>query len=151
MNCSGGGDDLIFFKLIDTAFSPTRNNETDVGLDLKSAFTYKIEPNGGRMSVDTGIQIQLPEGTYGRIAPRSGIAINNGIDVLAGVIDQGYTGTITVILINHGSDTFSIEPGQRIAQLICEKVYIPKVCESKTKIEKTKGRMENGFGSSGLF
>jgi dUTP pyrophosphatase len=59
------------------------------------------------VSVDTGLQIQLPEGTYGRIAPRSGIAINNGIDVLGGVIDPGYTGRITVILINHGPYTFS--------------------------------------------
>jgi dUTP pyrophosphatase len=145
------GDELIFYKLVDTAFMPTRQNESDVGLDLKSAFTYEIEPNGGRVVVDTGLQIKLPEGTYGRIAPRSGIASNNGIDVLGGVIDPGYSGRIQIILINHGQSKFLINPGQRVAQLICEKVFIPNVRESTVKMCSIDGRMENGFGSTGLF
>jgi dUTP pyrophosphatase len=79
----------------------------------------------------TDLQIHVPEGYYGSIAPRSGPALHHHIDVGAGVIDEDYRGNVTVILFNHSDKLFVINRGDRVAQLICEKVYYPVLEEEE--------------------
>ncbi|MBN3283260.1 DUT protein, partial [Polyodon spathula] len=94
-----------------------------------SAFAYEV-PEGGRQKVLTDLQVRVPTGGYyARIVPRSGLASNHGIQIGAGVVDEDYTGIIWVILFNMGSEVFSIKEGDRIAQLICEKIGLPQVEE----------------------
>jgi len=103
----------------------------------------------GRKLVKTNISISIPEGYYGRIAPRSGLAYKNGIDVLAGVIDSDYRGDIGVILFNsdHNLD-FPVNVGDRIAQIIIEKCHSVN-WETVENLEASV-RSEKGFGSSGV-
>ena len=97
--------------------------------------------------VNTGIAATIPIGVYGRIAPRSGLAVKHGIQTGAGVIDPDYTGELKVILFNLGGERFEIKQGDRIAQLILEKCETPPI-EEVTSIEDTE-RGTRGFGSSG--
>ena len=106
-----------------------------------------LEP-GGKVLINTGLKIKLPDGHYGRIAPRSGLSLS-GIDVLAGVIDNDFRGQVKVFLINLGKENFVINLGDRIAQLIIEKNTTPPVIEVEKIIEKSE-RGDDGFGSSGI-
>lgn len=91
--------------------------------------------------------MEVPEGTYGRVAPRSGLAVKNFIDVGAGVIDQDYRGNVGVVLFNHADVPFEVKKGDRIAQLICEQILYPELIELDTLSETARG--EGGFGSTG--
>lgn len=113
---------------------------------IDSAYDCVI-PARGKMVVKTDIQIELPEGCYGRIAPRSGLAAKNFIDVGAGVVDEDYRGNLGVVLFNHSDVEFAIAKGDRIAQLICEKIFYPQLEEVKTLSETERGA--GGFGSTG--
>jgi dUTP pyrophosphatase len=112
----------IKIKLLnEDAKIPTRANLTDAGADLYSSENVEID-TGCRKLISTGIFLEIPEGYYGRIAPRSGLAVKNGIDTLAGVIDSSYRGEVKVALLNTDKDfSFHIKKGDRIAQLIIEK------------------------------
>lgn len=146
-----------FEKLCKEAKQPFKARDSDAGYDLSSVERVSILP-GQRKLIKTGIKIQIPEGYYGRIAPRSGLALKNGIDVFAGVVDQGYTGELGVILYNSNQPnstgdglfkpdgTLEINIGDRIAQLIIEP-YI-NVDFVECDFDPTS-RGENGFGSSG--
>ena len=125
---------------------PTRANSTDAGLDLYSVETDVISPSSWR-SMPTGIAISIPEGYAAFVKPRSGLAAKGAIDILAGVIDSSFRGQIKVVIINHGAMPFVINPGDRIAQLVIQKVELwnPVVVEELDETE----RGENGFGSSG--
>jgi dUTP pyrophosphatase len=127
---------------------PTRANPEDAGADLYSVENITIPPQS-RTLVSTGISIELPQDNlYGRIAPRSGLAFKNGIDVLAGVIDNGYRGIIGVVLINTDKEKpFEIKIGDRIAQLIVE-TYHPLSFLEIDELGNTS-RSDKGFGSSG--
>lgn len=92
------------------------------------------------------LYVILIQDCYGGIAPRSGIATKNGIDVGAGVIDSDYTGNVAVLLFNFGDKEFTIKKGDKIAQLICEQIIIPNLTKV-TKLKETKRGMK-GFGSS---
>lgn len=138
---------LQFKKLTKHAYSPSRGSQHAAGLDLKSAYNY-IVPSRGVCLIKTDIQIKLPSGTYGRIAARSGLALKHKIDVGAGVIDCDYRGNIGIILFNHGEQDFNINPGDRIAQLICERCSYPSVEE--VSIMEITARNMSGFGSSGI-
>jgi len=87
------------------------------GADISSAHEYIIKSNSWDL-VKTGIALSLPEGTYGTMAPRSGLALIHGISVGAGVIGRDFTGEIGIIIFNHGSIDFKINRGDRIAQVI---------------------------------
>ena len=80
----------------------------------------------------TDLQIQLPVGCYGRIAPRSGLALNHHIDIGGGVIDRDFRGNIGIIIYNHSDTLFIITRGDRIAQLKCEKISYPAIEELQT-------------------
>jgi dUTP pyrophosphatase len=138
---------LLFAKLSEHASAPTKGSKFAAGYDLISAYEYVI-PKRGSSLVKTDIQIQLPAGTYGRIAARSGLALKNKIDVGAGVVDEDYRGNIGVVLFNHGDEDFVVAKGDRIAQLICEKICYPEVVEVKSLNESERG--EQGFGSTGV-
>lgn len=143
---------LKFFKLRPDAIIPSKATKRSIGLDLYSVEPYVILP-GQRVVVSTGLQVSIPEGTYGRIAPRSGLAVKHGLDVGAGVVDPDYTGEIRVVLFNHDQNVpFIIRPGYRIAQLILEKALDPaEVVESDEPLfSDDSERGSGGFGSSGV-
>lgn len=138
---------LRFNKLTDAALSPSRGSAKAAGFDLKSAYDIVI-PSKGKAVVLTDIQIQLPTGCYGRVAPRSGLAAKNFIAVGAGVIDEDYRGNVGVVLFNHADTDFKVKRGDRIAQLICERIYYPELEEDWDLDTTTRG--EGGFGSTGV-
>lgn len=107
-----------------------------------------VVPARGKALVKTDIQIEVPVGTYGRVAPRSGLAWKNFIDVGAGVIDQDYRGNVGVILYNHSDTDFEIKKGDRIAQLIMERIVYPVVVEVESLTETARGA--GGLGSTGV-
>ena len=107
-----------------------------------------IIPAGGKGLVKTGLSISFPTGLYARIAPRSGLALKRFIDVGAGVVDSDYRGEVGVILFNHGEQDFEVKMGDRIAQLILEKIDTPPV-EEVQGLEGTV-RGSGGFGSTGM-
>lgn len=138
---------LLVKKLVEHATVPRRATELAAGYDISASEDAKV-PSQGRMAVSTGISIGLPEGTYGRIAPRSGLAYKFGIDVLAGVIDADYRSEVKVILYNSGVHPFNIQKGDRIAQLIIEKIETPDVALVLELDETVRG--DGGFGSTGI-
>lgn len=138
---------LKVVKLEKEARIPVRSNSTDAGADLFSTEDVMVYP-GDRKTVGTGIAMEIPEGFYGRVAPRSGLAAKHGVDVLAGVVDSSYRGEIKVVLLNTDKhNTFRIEKGDRIAQLIIESHFnLPFVeCENLGDSKRGSG----GFGSTG--
>lgn len=137
----------LFVKISDKAFTPTRSSSFAAGYDLYSASTMVIEPQG-KAVIPTDLKIAVPNGTYGRIAPRSGLAVKNFIDVGAGVIDEDYRGPVNIVLFNHGKTWFEVKQGDRVAQLIFERIVHP-VLQEVNNLEMTK-RNENGFGSTGI-
>lgn len=118
-----------------------------VGYDLFSTEDCFLKPLE-RQLVSTQIAIQIPSGCYGRIAPRSGLAMKQGIDIMAGVIDPDYTGEIKVLVVNLSDESQLLEQGSRIAQLILERCTITEL-EKVSKLDTTE-RGEKGFGSSGI-
>lgn len=121
------------------------------GVDLLSAENSKIILKPGKIIlVSTGIKIMIPKGYEGQIRPRSGLALKYGITVLnaPGTIDSDYRGIVKVILINLGEKEFVIQRGDRIAQLVIQKVFFPNFKLVPT-LNKTK-RGEGGFGHSGI-
>ena len=140
--------EIKYSKLGPNAKEPFRANPSDAGYDLFSTQYETIEPFQRKL-ISTGINVEIPEGFYGRIAPRSGLACKKGIDVMAGVIDSGYRGEIKVLLINLNLEGYNfkpsafeamfgsmekldIKPGDRIAQLIIEKCYSAEWKKMKT-------------------
>ena len=111
----------VFFKRIsEDVHIPSKGTDLFAGYDLSSLEDFTLNPTKRHM-FKTGISIQIPEGWYGRIAPRSGLALKKGIDVLAGVIDSDYRGEIGIILYNSGDEPFNVKKGDSIAQLIFKK------------------------------
>ena len=134
-------------KLSDKAIIPSRASPLSAGYDLSSAVETKV-PARGKALVATDLSIWIPEGTYGRVAPRSGLAWKHSIDVGAGVIDADYRGPVGVILFNHSDVDFEVKLGDRIAQLIIEKIVTPDAVEVEDLDSTVRG--EGGFGSTGV-
>lgn len=126
---------------------PTKSHVTDAGYDLFSTEDVSLQPLQ-RKVVKTGIKLSIPTGFYGRVAPRSGLAVKNGVDVLAGVIDSGYNGEIGVVLINTDKfESVSLPKSSRIAQLIFEKCEDVNF-ETVSSLDVSE-RDAGGFGSTG--
>ena len=132
--------------LSEAAKTPTKGTDQAAGYDLYAAQNAEIDPLK-RALIKTNISIAIPKGYYGRIAPRSGLAYKNGIDVMAGVIDSDYRGDVGVILYNTGVDIFNIKQGDRIAQLIIEKCYVAE-WDLVNDLSDTQ-RGEGGYGHTG--
>ncbi|KAF9057433.1 dUTPase-like protein [Panaeolus papilionaceus] len=137
---------LLIKRLSEKATLPTRGSALAAGYDLYSA-EKKVIPAGGKALVDTQISIAVPPGTYGRVAPRSGLASKFMIATGAGVIDADYRGVVFVLLFNHSDKDFEVQEGDRIAQLIIERIYTPEVQEVDDLEETVRGA--GGFGSTG--
>ncbi|KAJ9513347.1 hypothetical protein QJQ45_001387 [Haematococcus lacustris] len=134
-------------KLSEFAIIPTRGSAGAAGYDLSCAHDCVI-PARGKELVKTDISIKLPRGTYGRVAPRSGLAVKKFIDTGAGVIDEDYRGPVGVLLFNHSDQDFAVSRGDRIAQLIVERIATPDVLEVDDLDETLRGA--GGFGSTGI-
>ena len=131
---------------------PAYQSELAAGLDLLAAIPHDapmaLAP-GEYAMVPTGLCMALPSGTEGQVRPRSGLAARHGVTVLnaPGTVDADFRGEIHVILINHGSDVFTIERGMRIAQLVIATTMQANICESAILSDTSRGL--GGFGSTG--
>ena len=139
-------DQLSVKLLIPGAQVPRKQTAGAAGVDLCVVEHITI-PKGTRCLARTGIALALPTGTYGRIAPRSGLAVKHGVDVGAGVIDSDFRGEIKVLLINNGTVDLNIEPGTRVAQLLVEHLAHVTFVQSDSLPETV--RNDGGFGSTG--
>jgi dUTP pyrophosphatase len=129
---------------------PAYQSEHAAGLDLMAAVAQPVEiAPGGRAMIPTGIAIALPAGVEGQIRPRSGLALRHGITVLnsPGTVDADYRGEIHVILVNFGTESFTVQRGARIAQLVLAATLQARICEVASLDETTRGF--GGFGSTG--
>lgn len=115
---------------------------------ISSAYDYTVKAKNKEL-VKTDLQVMIPEGCYGRVAPRSGLAVKNFIDVGAGVVDSDYRGNLGVVLFNFSDQDFQVKKGDRVAQLICEKIEFPELVEEKENLTETE-RGAGGFGSTGI-
>ena len=138
--------ELLVKKLNDDSILPLRQSHLAAGYDICSYEDKTIEP-GCREVCSTGIAFTVPEGTYGQLAPRSGLACKSGIHVGAGVIDRDYTGEVKVLLFNLSDKSVEIKKNDRIAQLILHNIVTPGVSEVKELMPTKRG--EGGFGSTG--
>ena len=126
-------------------FVPSKSTEQSIGYDLRSNVNTSIPPHS-RKAVGLGFSIAIPPGLYGRIAPRSGLALKHNVDVAAGVIDPDYRGEVKVLLVNSSQRKFEINKGDKVAQLIFEKAASPAFQLLRT-LDKTS-RGSGGFGST---
>lgn len=135
-------------RLDHEAVVPEQAKASDAGYDLCANGGYQLEA-GERAVIGTGIAVAIPEGYVGYVKPRSGLAVRCGIDVLAGVIDSGYRGEIGVVLLNTDMDnSFTVAPGDRIAQLVIQPVMDVQWTEV-TELPDSERAM-GGFGSTGV-
>jgi len=137
---------LPFKKLHPKAILPERGSLNAAGLDLYSIEAVCLLPKQ-RALVRTGLAVAIPEGHYGRIAPRSGLATRSGVDVLAGVIDADYRGEIQCLLYNTGDETIELPAQTKICQLIIEQIVTPAAEWVEELADTTRGAQ--GFGSTG--
>jgi dUTP pyrophosphatase len=135
-------------RLSPDAIIPSYAHPGDAGLDLHACEDVALDP-GATCLVQTGVAIELPEATEAQVRPRSGLALKHSVTVLntPGTIDEGYRGEIGVVLINHGSSTFQVTRGMRIAQLVIQKRWTVEVVEVDGLTDTTRGA--GGFGSTG--
>jgi dUTP pyrophosphatase len=139
-------ESLSFKKLDADAVLPTRGSPSAAGLDLYSIEAVSLN-RGERRLIRTGLAVAIPEGFYGRVAPRSGLAAQKGIDVLAGVIDADYRGEIGCLLYNAGEETVHLPAQSKICQLIIEKIITPEAVWVESLSDTSRGG--GGFGSTG--
>ena len=135
-------------RLNDSAVIPVRGSSGAAGYDICSSADMTV-PLRSWVAVSTGIALQVPSDHYARIAPRSGLALKNGIDVGAGVVDSDYHGEVKVILFNHSNEHFSVRRGDRIAQVIFERISTPYLNEVPINEFVASERGTGGFGSTG--
>lgn len=141
--------ELRVAKLKVEAILPSRAHEGDAGLDLYACEAAHLGP-GERWSVGTGIAVEIPAGHAGLVLPRSGLARDHGIALVnaPGLIDAGYRGEVRVLLLNTDpAETFRIEPGERVAQLVLAPIALAEPVEVEVLAESARG--DGGFGSSG--
>jgi len=137
---------LSFKRLSTRAILPTRGSSLSAGLDIYSIEDLSIQPRQ-RALARTGLAVAIPEGFYGRLAPRSGLAAKQGLDVLAGVIDSDYRGEVCCLLYNSSDESIDLPAESKICQLIVEQIIAPAPVWADDLTETSRG--EGGFGSTG--
>jgi dUTP pyrophosphatase len=144
-----GGMKMYVKKLRDDAVLPQYAHPGDAGLDLFANEDVTLAPGASGM-IKTGVAIELPAGTEAQVRPRSGLAAKHALTVLntPGTVDEGYRGEVCVIMINHGSASFTIDKGMKIAQMVIKPVLRVEV-EAVAELSDT-ARGEGGFGSTGM-
>ena len=142
----------MYFRVeLSTEFAkvPTRGTKDSAGYDLYASEDCVVKSRSQSL-VPTGIKISIPSCLYGRIAPRSGLALAHSIDVGAGVVDSDYRGEVTVLLFNHSNNIdFEIKKGDRIAQFILEHISTPTI-QVVDSVDDGSERQAMGFGSTGI-
>ena len=135
-------------KRIGTHVLPVPQQETleAAGYDLRTVSPATIYP-GQRLVVATGFAFEIPTGMVGLVRPRSGLAVREGLDVLAGVIDSDFRGEVKAVLINHGDKPVQFQPGDRVAQLVVTNYYSCPLREVAELGNTHRGA--GGFGSTG--
>jgi dUTP pyrophosphatase len=133
-------------KVTGAGTPPRYASDAAAGADLHAAESVTLAP-GARAAVATAVHLELPPGHVGLVWPRSGLALKHGIDTLAGVIDSDYRGEVRVVLVNHGQEPFGIQPGDRIAQLLVQRIERVAFIAADTLSDTARGT--GGFGSSG--
>ena len=139
------GVQAVKVKLDRGAYEPVRAHSTDAGLDIRSPFNIIVRARESAI-IKTGVHVQLPENTAGLLVSKSGLNVKHGI-TSTGLIDQGYTGEITVKLYNNGNRDYKVERGDKISQLVIIPVLYEAVELAEDLDESERG--ENGFGSTG--
>ncbi len=129
------------------AIIPERAHPTDAGADLFSIETVVLVP-GERRAIKTGIALAIPDGYVGLVWDKSGRAVKEGLTTLAGVIDSAYRGELQVVLLNVSDDSVTVQAGEKIAQLLIQKIETPTITVVESLEETHRG--EGGFGSTGL-
>lgn len=140
---------LEFVRLDPRAQVPDRAHDGDAGLDLRALESLRLGP-GERIAVPTGLAVAIPPGHAGLVLPRSGLALRHGITLTnsPGLIDSGYRGELRVLMSNTDpAETFQIEPGDRIAQLVVVPIAVAEPVAVEALDDTERG--EGGFGSSG--
>lgn len=135
------------FTLDEGAFAPERAHTFDGGADLFAMNCAVIAPFGGSREFDTGVHVAIPESCVGVVKGRSGLAFKHQVVAHEGTIDYGYTGSVRVLLFNHGTESYTVNRGDRIAQLLVQPVVLVPF-EQVEKLEDTD-RGSGGFGSTG--
>jgi dUTP pyrophosphatase len=125
---------------------PQYATAASAGADLRASEDLVLAA-GQRAAVATSVHLEIPEGHVGLIWPRSGLAVKHGIDTLAGVVDSDYRGEVRVVLVNHGDQPFAIHAGDRVAQLLIQKVERPDFVPAAALTDTARGA--GGFGSTG--
>ncbi|XP_065886362.1 uncharacterized protein [Dysidea avara] len=133
-------------KLSSNATLPKRCSDEAAGYDLYSAYDLMV-PAEGKALVKTDIAVAIPDGCYGRIAPRSSLAWKHHLDTGAGVIDRDYRGCVGVVMFNLSKMDYNVHKGDRIAQLIIERIATPSVVEVDELDDTIRG--SGGYGSTG--
>ncbi len=137
---------IKFKKLNENAVSPNYAHSFDAGMDLFCLEKVSISPNE-RVQISTGISMEIPEGFVGLIWDKSGISHKGGLKTLGGVVDSQYRGEIKIGIINLSNEVFEFEAGQKVAQMLIQKVEQVDLIESKELSNTERG--EGGFGSTG--
>jgi len=138
--------ELKIKKLAEGIEIPKYAHEHDAAFDLSAAEDAELAP-GEKKLVATGLAMAIPQGYAGLIWDRSGMAAKHSMHVLAGVVDSGYRGEVKIVLINLGSETYRVEKGARIAQMLIQPIACPMIVEGE--LDETK-RNTGGFGSTGV-
>lgn len=134
-------------KLIDEATLPSYSHKTDAGLDLYSSGSYILPPGRSIRQIKTGIAIEIPDGYVGLIWDKSGLSQKHGLKILGGVIDSSYRGEIMVGITNLGTSEYIFHTGEKVAQMLIQKVEHAEIEEVENLDETERG--EKGFGSTG--
>jgi dUTP pyrophosphatase len=143
-------------RLTPEARVPSRGSAHSAGFDLYASADATVPPSCvtgegrvavGRAVVPTGIAMAIPHGLYGRVAPRSGFAFRNGIDSGAGVVDSDFRDEIRILLFNFSDEPFVVRAGDRVAQIVFERIAEPDLVEVDALAGADRG---GGFGSTGV-
>lgn len=132
-------------KVDEGAYAPSRAHATDAGIDLRTPIKVTV-PAHGSATIDTGVHVELPQGCAGLLVSKSGLNVRHGI-TSTGLIDEGFTGSITAKLYNDSDQDWTLEAGDKVTQL----VVIPVVYERVELVDSINGgeRGDDGFGSTG--
>lgn len=137
---------IKFKKLNENAVAPNYAHSFDAGMDLFSLENISISV-GERVQISTGIAMEIPEGYVGLIWDKSGLAQKSGLKTLGGVVDSQYRGEIKIGIINLSGENFQFEKGQKVAQMLIQKVEQVELIETENLSDTSRG--EDGFGSTG--
>lgn len=137
------------YALDEGAFAPVIGHiKEDAGIDLRTSVDVVI-PAGGSAVIDTGVHVELPPNTFGKLESKSGLNVKHGVVCLGGVIDEGYTGSIVTRIYNFGSEDYTFKAGDKVVQMVIQPVVYANGLEEVSSVSVNSVRGADGFGSTG--